>query len=114
MENFILTILAVPGILTCFVVLLSFVTKNTNKAKWWRTQIFVAYDQLLNSLFKGWADETISSRMYRKSLEIPCLKCATPKELIDRIFFLSPNHCEKSYYSEKERMQMPPSLRGEE
>lgn len=60
----------------------------------------------------GWADESISSRAYRLSLSDPCNNCQWARKLIDKIFFFEPNHCEESYKSEKDRLQMPPALRG--
>jgi hypothetical protein len=32
-------------------------------------QVLIALDQLLNTLFKGYADETLSSRAYRLRVE---------------------------------------------
>lgn len=32
----------------------------------WGKQVLVALDQLVNALFGGWADETLSSRCWRK------------------------------------------------
>lgn len=113
MLTFILFILALPLILTLIVVSWSFLASGTSEeTKWWRWQILVAYDQLVNTYFRGWADESISSRAYRFSLSYPCNNCQWAKKLIDKIFFFDPNHCEESYKSEKERMQMPPELRG--
>lgn len=55
----------------------------------------------------GWADETISSRAYRKSLKGDRYFM----DVIDSIFFWHPDHCQKSYESEKIRNQLPPELR---
>lgn len=109
---FFLFLFSLPTIFTLLAIGISFFKNTeTEKAKWWRWQILVAYDQLINALFMGWADESISSRSYRKSLENPCFNCEWVRKLIDKIFFFDPNHCEQSYRSEKNRSQLPPSLR---
>lgn len=113
MITFILFILALPVILSLFAIGYSFFADGKpEEIKWWRWQILIAYDQLVNTYFRGWADESISSRAYRYSLSVPCDNCQWAKKLIDKIFFFDPNHCEESYKSEKERLQMPPALRG--
>ena len=66
-------------------------------------QILIAIDQLINALFGGWADETLSSRAYR---EFPLVA-----QVIDNLFFWQPEHCRDSYMSERERLQLPPELR---
>jgi len=75
-------------------------------------QIAIALDQLLNTLcwfIPGgrWADETLSSRAWRIRPEWPNMY-----RVIDRVFFLSPDHCQQSYESELLRLQMPQELRG--
>jgi|PlaIllAssembly_1097288.scaffolds.fasta_scaffold00002_15 hypothetical protein len=113
MLTFILFILALPLILSLVVVAWSFLASGTlEETSWWRWQVLVAYDQLVNTFFRGWADESISSRAYRLSLSYPCDGCQWARKLIDKIFFFDYNHCEESYRSEKERLQMPPELRG--
>ena len=74
-------------------------------------QIPIAIDQLVNTLFGGWADETISSVAWRKRNE----GCgwALLRKLIDTLFFWQPDHCKTAYESEKNRLQCPPELRGE-
>ena len=74
-------------------------------------QIPIAIDQLINTLFGGWADETISSRAYR--MQGKSSKFAKLRKLIDWLFFWQKNHCESAYLSEKNRLQCPPELRGE-
>lgn len=72
-------------------------------------QIPIAIDQFVNTLFGGWADETISSVAWRKRNEGTgwrFLHC-----LIDCIFFWQKNHCEQAYQSELERRQLPEELR---
>lgn len=95
-------------------------------------QIAIALDQLINTIFGGFADETLSSRAYRYSMmigasfwhKIPC-------KAIDTIFFWDKKycsyekdylgfedrqahykyHCQLSYESEKQRLQLPPEFR---
>jgi len=66
-------------------------------------QVFVAVDQLANTLLGGWADETFSSRCHRESPRIA--------KLIDTILFFDSDHCRRSYESEKLRTYHPPELR---
>lgn len=67
-------------------------------------QVFVALDQVLNALAGGWADETFSSRCHR---EYPRMA-----SVIDAILFFDPQHCKRSYESEKLRTYHPPELRS--
>lgn len=71
-------------------------------------QVLIAFDQLLNTLFKGYADETLSSRAYRLRVERGRV---WPERIIDTVLFFDDNHCEESYVSEVQRRQLPPSLR---
>lgn len=67
-------------------------------------QVFVAVDQLANALLGGWADETFSSSCHRNNLRMA--------KIIDTILFFDPDHCRRSYESEKLRTYHPPELRG--
>ena len=72
-------------------------------------QILVAIDQLINTFIGGYADETLSSRAWRRSLRgKPAIAW-----VIDHIFFWQANHCQEAYESELNRMQYPPSMRDE-
>lgn len=71
-------------------------------------QIAVALDQLVNTLFAGFADETLSSRAYRLSVE---RNRHWPKRIIDLLFFFQKEHCKTAYESEQERAHLPPSMR---
>ena len=74
-----------------------------------REQIPIAIDQFVNTLFGGFADETISSVAWRKRNENKgwhFLRC-----LIDGIFFWQVDHCKTAYESEQNRLQCPPELR---
>lgn len=68
-------------------------------------QVLIAFDQLVNTLFLGWADETISARSYRLSDE--SYKWYVAMQFIDLLFFFEPEHCYKSYISEKQRKHLP-------
>lgn len=74
-------------------------------------QILIGIDQLLNTLFRGWADETLSCRAYR--WEKNNIR-SFPRKIIDKIFFWEKDHCYLSYLSEVERRQLPPELRNNE
>lgn len=70
-------------------------------------QVLIAIDQLLNALFGGWADETISARTHRSGWVIL-------EVLIDFTFgllFFEVNHCRNSYQSEMNRNHLPPEYR---
>ena len=72
-------------------------------------EIPIAIDQLINTLFGGWADETISSVAWRKRHEGK--GWAILRRVIDTLFFWQTNHCRTAYESEKKRRQLPPELR---
>ena len=72
-------------------------------------QIAVAFDQLLNTLFAGFADETLSSRAHRLSVE---RGRHWPKRIIDLLFFWQSEHCKTAYESELSRAHLPPEMRG--
>ena len=72
-------------------------------------QIPIAIDQLVNTIFGGWADETISSRAHR--MQGKSRKWARLRKLIDAIFFWQKNHCESAYESELQRRHLPPEMR---
>ena len=74
--------------------------------------VMIAIDQLVNTVFGGYPDETISATAYRKSqlrghyfyklLKFILDICLTP---------LSQDHCEQAYISEVYRKQLPPNYR---
>ena len=70
----------------------------------WCKQTLVAIDQFANALSGGWADETLSSRLWRKR-ERPGWKQA--RAALDFI-----DHCRASYESEVRRLQCPPEMRN--
>lgn len=71
-------------------------------------QLLIAFDQLLNTLFRGYADETLSSRAYRHYRDGDR---KWPKILIDAVLFFDKDHCKASYESEILRRQLPPEMR---
>lgn len=71
-------------------------------------QILIAIDQLINTLFGGFADETLSSRAYRLELE---RGRTWSRKLIDTLLWFDKDHCKESYESEVLRRQLPPSMR---
>ena len=91
-------------------------------------QLAIAIDQLGNALCCGYADETISSRVYRFSRKHHWY-CKIPAFIINCVFFWDyeikehefpkghfkilekKRHCELSFISERKRLQMPPELR---
>lgn len=70
--------------------------------------ILIALDQLLNAIFAGSCDETMSSRAYRLEKE---RGRKWPRFLIDAILFFDKDHCYQSYLSEIERKHLPSSMR---
>ncbi len=73
-------------------------------------QIPIAIDQLVNTFFNGWADETISSAAWRKRNDGK--GWAFLRRFIDTLFFWQKDHCQRAYQSEQLRLQCPPELRG--
>ena len=74
--------------------------------------VLIAVDQLVNTLFGGYPDETISAECYRKSQEKGHYFYKILKFILD--ICLSPikqNHCEQAYISEVYRKQLPPNYR---
>jgi hypothetical protein len=69
-------------------------------------QILIAFDQFLNTLLGGFADETLSARAWRTEQDGKIFGRFF-RPLIDTILFFDPQHCYTSYLSEKERKQYP-------
>ena len=72
-------------------------------------QIPIAVDQFVNTLFGGWADETISSVAWRKRNEGK--GWAILQRVIDTLFFWQEAHCRSAYESERKHRHLPPELR---
>ena len=67
-------------------------------------QIAIGFDQFLNTLLGGYADETLSARAHRTR---------SPMEhFIDTLLFWDEDHCRNSYQSEIQRRQLPPEYRS--
>lgn len=74
--------------------------------RYWK-QVLIALDQVLNTLFRGYADETLSSRAHRHALK----GNPWPERIINALLFFDKDHCRESYESELNRRQLPPSMR---
>ena len=82
-------------------------------------QLAIAIDQFVNTLCFGYADETISSRVYRLSIKGKQWYYKAPANIVNYLFFWDKvktdkkiqYHCELSYLYEKERMHFPPEMR---
>ena len=72
-------------------------------------QIPIALDQLINTIFGGWADETISSRAWRKRDD--GRGWALLRRVIDCLFRRQKDHCKTAYESELQRLHLPPEMR---
>ena len=72
-------------------------------------QIAIACDQLINTLFGGWADETLSCRAWRQRKKKK--GWAITRRVIDALFFWPKDHCKTAYESEQARKHLPPELR---
>jgi hypothetical protein len=73
-------------------------------------QFLIAFDQLVNTILFGYADETLSARAWRTEQDNKFFgKFFRP--LIDTVFFFDPNHCYMSYLSEIKRKQQPSHYR---
>nr|WP_315542382.1 hypothetical protein [uncultured Aggregatibacter sp.] len=77
--------------------------------KTWGYHVLIAIDQLFNALIGGAADETLSSRTYRRAV----LTQSKPKKrwrvlykIINGLFF-DKNHCRTAWESEINRKQYP-------
>lgn len=72
-------------------------------------QLLIAFDQMLNALIGGMADETLSARAYR--IEDKAVAWAWARQYIDTLFFWQPSHCESAYMAERKRKQLPGEYR---
>lgn len=73
-------------------------------------QFLIAFDQLINTMIGGYADETLSARAWRADRDGKILgKIFRPT--IDFLFFFDPQHCFGSYLAEYERKQFPREYR---
>lgn len=73
----------------------------------WGTQMLLAVDQLVNAIFAGSADETISARSYRMATRPdPKRRWVVARRLIDWLFWFDPGHTQAAYLAEVERQHM--------
>jgi hypothetical protein len=79
----------------------------------WFVQVFIAVDQLINALLRGWADESLSSRAWRMWVRgRPFGRIFRP--LIDALFIWQSgkmDHCQRAYENEMRRYNSPPEMR---
>jgi hypothetical protein len=73
-------------------------------------QFLIALDQLFNTLFGGYADETLSARAWRSRNLNPTW--GRIQKAIDAVFFWDQDHCFQSFISEYERKQLPTEYRN--
>lgn len=72
-------------------------------------QILVAVDQLVNTLIGGFADETLSARLWRHHL---AGEYTWAMRIVNGLFFWQNNHCLEAYESELFRRQYPEEYRN--
>lgn len=74
-------------------------------------QIIVAFDQQVNTIILGgYADETISSHLYRMEKQGSKFG-AKARQFVDWLFFWQDQHCYMAYVSEQIRRHLPPEFR---
>lgn len=73
--------------------------------------ILIGIDQLTNTVLGGWPDETLSSRAFRWAVD----GVTWPMRVIDAVAAVlgDKRHCERSFDSERLRLQAPPEARGQ-
>lgn len=82
--------------------------------KWYFWNLLVAIDQLGTAIFGGWADETISSYVFRleRQKKIAGRVLRPMVDFLARALFRQPpGHCQSAYDAERLRAQCPPELR---
>lgn len=72
--------------------------------------LFVAVDQLLNTVLLGSPDETLSSRAYRADRDGKIFGRIF-RPAIDALFFWQANHCYAAYVAEVQRRQYSANFR---
>lgn len=82
----------------------------------WLHEVLVAFDQTINAVLGGYADETISARAYRLGLRDQCAgrwgRWRVMWVAVDVLFFWQAAHCERAYNSEQARLGLPPEYRS--
>lgn len=69
-------------------------------------EVLIAFDQLLNAVLGGSADETMSARAHRMRTKDHRWWGWTANA-IDVLFFFDPDHCRTSYEAELQRRHLP-------
>lgn len=80
----------------------------------WAYHVSVAFDQFINAVLGGAADETLSSRTYRGAVldTQPKKRWRVMYRIIEGIFFWEKGqHCKIAYQSELNRKQYPKAFR---
>jgi len=72
---------------------------------WYIKNLCISFDQLVNAILGGWADETLSSRAWRCSNF--SLRWKLLRISIDAMFFFQPDHCRQSFEWERDRKDLP-------
>ena len=78
-------------------------------------QVLIALDQLVCAAFGGWADETLSSYVFRleRQKKIAGRVMRPLVDFLARVLFRQPpGHCQSAYDSERLRAHCPPELRN--
>ena len=73
--------------------------------------VLIALDQFLNAVTGGFADETLSSRIYRGACTgrrgwVVAEKC------VNRLFFWQGEHCRRAWLRERQRAHFPVGFFG--
>jgi len=71
-------------------------------------KVATALDQLVNALFNGWPDESISARAWRWHRDA---QRNWPRALINMLFFWQRDHCYSAYDNECKRRHLAPEYR---
>ncbi len=90
------------------------------KPRQWALQMGIAIDQLVNVTVSilwggsgGWADETLSSRIYRSARDGKRIGTLLirPVDTFFGFFQGVPEHCKNAYLKERTRANLPPEFR---
>lgn len=68
--------------------------------------VLIALDQFLNAVTGGFADETLSSRIYREA-RTGRRSWVAAERCVNRLFFWQDGHCRRAWLRERERMHFP-------
>jgi hypothetical protein len=101
-------------LITIFKTIGLFFYNHRSEIFWYCKNVSIGFDQFVNSIFGGYADETMSSRLYRLSISDSSFAIfgKTMVILLD-IFFLwqGKNHCKNSHEWELNKMDLPEKMR---